>query len=163
MKLLRLAPENTKFGFMRFRRVSYPLSAALSIISVLAFLFIGMNFGIDFSGGTQVQLRSKSGPADIAQLRKTAESLGLGQVEVQRIGADTAVLSGQKAVRTVELTVPAAKLDCTRHFSPDRLPISQISRACRRARAGSQSGHQTAARYPGAAAFAACRNRAPRR
>ena len=27
MKLLRLAPENTKFGFMRFRRVSYPLSA----------------------------------------------------------------------------------------------------------------------------------------
>jgi preprotein translocase subunit SecF len=69
--------------------VSYPLSATLSIISVLAFLFIGMNFGIDFSGGTQVQLRSKSGPADIAQLRKTAESLGLGQVEVQRIGADT--------------------------------------------------------------------------
>jgi preprotein translocase subunit SecF len=89
MKLLRLAPENTKFGFMRFRRVSYPLSALLSIISVVMFLTVGMNFGIDFSGGTQVQLRAKSGVADIAQLRKTAESLGLGDVEVQRIGADT--------------------------------------------------------------------------
>jgi preprotein translocase subunit SecF len=89
MKLLRLAPENTKFGFMRFRRVSYPLSAALSIISVVMFLFVGMNFGIDFSGGTQVQLRAKSGVAEIAQLRKTAESLGLGDVEVQRIGAET--------------------------------------------------------------------------
>ena len=32
MKLLRLAPDNTKFGFMRFRRVSYPFSAMLSIV-----------------------------------------------------------------------------------------------------------------------------------
>ena len=63
MKLLRLAPENTKFGFMRFRRVSYPLSAALSIASVLLFLFVGMNFGIDFAGGTQVDIRAKSGEA----------------------------------------------------------------------------------------------------
>src|ERR1700691_1413131 len=89
MKLLRLAPENTKFGFMRFRRVSYPFSATLSIISVLLFFFVGMNFGIDFEGGTQVELRAKSGNADIAALRGTAESLGLGAVEVQRSGAET--------------------------------------------------------------------------
>jgi preprotein translocase subunit SecF len=89
MKLLRLAPENTKFGFMRFRRVSYPFSATVSIISVLLFFFVGMNFGIDFEGGTQIELRAKSGAADIASLRGTAESLGLGAVEVQRSGADT--------------------------------------------------------------------------
>ena len=87
MKLLRLAPENTKFGFMRFRRVSYPLSATLSIVSVLMFLFVGMNFGIDFAGGTQVDMRAKSGEAHVAELRAKAESLGLGPVEVQRIGA----------------------------------------------------------------------------
>ena len=89
MILLRLAPENTKFGFMRFRRVSYPLSAFLSIVSVLLFVFVGMNFGIDFSGGTQVELRAKSGPADIAALRAKGETLGLGAVEVQRSGAET--------------------------------------------------------------------------
>jgi preprotein translocase subunit SecF len=89
MKLLRLAPENTKFGFMRFRRVSYPFSATLSIISVLLFFFVGMNFGIDFEGGTQIELRAKAGVADLASLRGTAESLGLGAVEVQRSGADT--------------------------------------------------------------------------
>jgi preprotein translocase subunit SecF len=89
VKLLRLAPENTKFDFMRLRRVSYPLSAALSIIAVLLFFFVGMNFGIDFSGGTQVELRAKSGNADIAALRSTGESLGLGAIEVQRSGADT--------------------------------------------------------------------------
>ena len=65
MKLLRLAPENTKFPFMRFRRVSYPFSAVLSILSVVLFLTVGMNFGIDFSGGTLIEVRAKSGAADI--------------------------------------------------------------------------------------------------
>ena len=92
MKLLRLAPENTKFGFMRFRRVSYPLSATLSIISVVMFLFVGMNYGIDFAGGTQVDMRAKSGEAHLAELRATAESLGLGPVEVQRIGGEADVI-----------------------------------------------------------------------
>ena len=70
MKLLRLAPENTKFGFMRFRRVSYPFSAILSIVSVVLFLLVGMNFGIDFSGGTMLELRSKEGPADLARFAR---------------------------------------------------------------------------------------------
>src|SRR5471030_369066 len=89
MKLLRLTPENTTFDFMRLRRVSYTLSAFLSIVAVLLFFFVGMNFGIDFSGGTQVELRAKSGNADIAALRSKGESLGLGAVEVQRSGAET--------------------------------------------------------------------------
>jgi preprotein translocase subunit SecF len=92
MKLLRLAPENTKFGFMRFRRVSYPMSATLSIISVVMFLFVGMNYGIDFVGGTQVDMRAKSGEAHLAELRATAEGLGLGPVEVQRIGGEADVI-----------------------------------------------------------------------
>jgi preprotein translocase subunit SecF len=93
MKLLRLAPENTKFGFMRLRRVSYPLSATLSIVSVLMFFLVGMNYGIDFAGGTQVELRANSGVADMASLRAKGDSLGLGPVEVQRLGpASDAVL-----------------------------------------------------------------------
>jgi len=92
MKLLRLAPENTRFGFMRFRRVSYPLSATLSIISVLMFLFVGMNFGIDFAGGTQVDMRANSGEVHMAELRAKADSLGLGPVEIQQIGSGGDVL-----------------------------------------------------------------------
>jgi preprotein translocase subunit SecF len=91
MKLLRLAPENTKFPFMRFRRVSYPFSALMSIASVVLFLTAGMNFGIDFSGGTLIELRAKSGPADIAKLRAAAEQMNVGQVEVQEFGAPTDV------------------------------------------------------------------------
>jgi preprotein translocase subunit SecF len=86
MKLLRLAPENTKFPFMRFRRVSYPFSALLSIVSVVLFLVVGMNFGIDFSGGTVIELRATSGAADLAKLRATAEQMRVGQVQVQAFG-----------------------------------------------------------------------------
>ncbi|MGH6798565.1 MAG: protein translocase subunit SecF [Roseiarcus sp.] len=91
MKLLRLAPENTKFPFMRFRRVSYPFSAVLSIISVVLFLTLGMNFGIDFSGGTLIELRAKSGVADIANLRSIAEHMNVGDVEVQGFGSPSDV------------------------------------------------------------------------
>jgi preprotein translocase subunit SecF len=86
MKLLRLAPENTKFPFMRFRRVSYPMSAALSIVAVLLFVFVHMNFGIDFAGGTVIELRAKGGAAEVGTLRTIAEKLNLGDVEVQAFG-----------------------------------------------------------------------------
>jgi preprotein translocase subunit SecF len=76
---------------MRFRRVSYPLSACLSIIAVAMFFVVGMNFGIDFAGGTQMELRAKSGVADLAALRGKAESLSLGPVEAQRSGAESDV------------------------------------------------------------------------
>jgi preprotein translocase subunit SecF len=86
MKLLRLAPENTKFPFMRFRRVSYPFSAFLSLIAVALFIFKGMNFGIDFAGGTVIELRAKSGMAEVGILRNLGESLKLGDIEVQAFG-----------------------------------------------------------------------------
>ncbi|WP_131193860.1 protein translocase subunit SecF [Lichenihabitans psoromatis] len=86
MKLLRLAPENTKFGFMRFRRWSYPFSAFMSIVSVVMFIMVGVNFGIDFAGGTLLELRAKSGTADLSTLRRVGDNLGLGHLEVQGFG-----------------------------------------------------------------------------
>ena len=94
MKLLRLAPENTKFGFMRFRRVSYPFSAFLSIVSVVLFLTVGMNYGIDFAGGTMIEVRADSGTADLAKLRHATEAMNVGPVGVQQLGT-----SGDVAIR----------------------------------------------------------------
>ncbi len=86
MLRFRLAPDNTKIGFMRLRRVSYPLSAFMSIVSVVGFLLLGLNYGIDFAGGTLMELRAKQGQADMATLRGLGDRLALGEVEVQAFG-----------------------------------------------------------------------------
>ena len=57
MRLLRIVPDDTKFDFMRFRRISFPSSAALSILAMLLYFFHGLNFGIDFKGGTLLEVR----------------------------------------------------------------------------------------------------------
>jgi preprotein translocase subunit SecF len=86
MKLLRIIPDDTKFPFMRFRRISYPFSAILSVISVMAFIMVSMNFGIDFTGGTLIEIQSKGGKFDVASVREQASDLALGEVEVQEFG-----------------------------------------------------------------------------
>jgi preprotein translocase subunit SecF len=90
--LLRIVPDDTKFDFMRFRRISFPISAALSIVAILLYFFHGLNFGIDFIGGTLIEIQSKSGPADLAKMRSTLGTLGLGDVQLQEFGGPTNVL-----------------------------------------------------------------------
>ncbi len=80
-------PDDTKFDFTRFRRISFPISAALSILAIVLFFTHGLNFGIDFRGGTLLEVQSKTGPADIAQMRTTLGALGLGDVQLQQFGA----------------------------------------------------------------------------
>src|SRR3954470_14292130 len=86
MRLLRLWPDGTKFDFMRFRRLSFPFSALLSIATIVVFLTMGLNFGVDFKGGTLMELQAKSAQADVAKVRQTANSFGFGEVEVQEFG-----------------------------------------------------------------------------
>jgi preprotein translocase subunit SecF len=90
--LIRIIRDDTKFGFMRFRRISFPISAMLSIAAILLFFFHGLNFGIDFIGGTLIEVQSKTGPADLAKMRQTLGGLGLGDVQLQQFGAPTDVL-----------------------------------------------------------------------
>jgi len=92
MRLLRIVPDDTKFDFMRFRRISFPMSALLSILAIFLYFFHGLNFGIDFVGGTLIEVQSKSGPADLAKMREAVSGLGLGEVQLQQFGAPTDVL-----------------------------------------------------------------------
>jgi len=86
MRLLRIVPDNTRFKFVRFRRFSYPLSAAYSLLVIVLFLTVGLNYGIDFKGGTLIEMQAKDGKAEIAQVRSTAHGLGFGEAEVQEFG-----------------------------------------------------------------------------
>jgi preprotein translocase subunit SecF len=113
--LLRIVPDNTHFDFIRFRRISFPISALLSIVAITLYFTHGLNFGIDFSGGTLMEVQSKTGPVDIAKMRFTISNLGLGEVQLQEYGSPDTVLiriaqqpGGEQAQQQVEPKVRAA-------------------------------------------------------
>jgi preprotein translocase subunit SecF len=107
LRLLRIVPDDTKFDFMRFRRVSFPISAVLSILAIVLFFTHGLNMGIDFIGGTLIEVQTK-GPADLAKMRAALGRLGLGEIQLQQFGAPDDVLirvaeqpGGEKAQQAV--------------------------------------------------------------
>jgi len=76
---------------MRFRRISFPISALLSIVAIFLFFHPGLNLGIDFRGGTLMEIQTKA-PADLAQMRTTLGGLGIGEVQLQGFGGPRDVL-----------------------------------------------------------------------
>lgn len=89
--LLRIVPDNTKIKFMWLRKVSFPLSIVLVIASIAAFFTVGLNYGIDFKGGTIIEIKT-DGPADVASIRSDLSSLNLGDVQVQEFGGSDDIL-----------------------------------------------------------------------
>src|SRR5437763_3319955 len=96
--MLRIVPDDTKFDFMRFRRISFPISAILSIVAIVLFFHPGLNLGIDFIGGTLLEVQAKSGQADLAKMRASLTALNLGRVRLQQFGgpADVVIRVAQR-------------------------------------------------------------------
>ena len=92
MRPLRIVPDETSFDFMRFRRISFPISAVMSILAISLYFFHGLNFGIDFKGGTLLEVQVKADKADLAKMRTTIGSLGLGDFQLQEFGNPRDVL-----------------------------------------------------------------------
>jgi preprotein translocase subunit SecF len=115
VRLLRIVPDDTTFDFIRFRRFSFPMSAILSILAITLYFTHGLNFGIDFKGGTLMEVRSTTGPIDIGTMRATLSGLSLGEVQLQEFGAPDTVLirlaqqpGGEQAQQAAVVKVRAA-------------------------------------------------------
>ncbi|HVY18906.1 MAG TPA: protein translocase subunit SecF [Bauldia sp.] len=89
---LRLIPDNTNLPFMKWARIRTPISLALIVLSFVLFFTVGVNEGIDFKGGTVIEVHSINGPADVAKVRGIVDQLGLGDVQIQNIGNENDVL-----------------------------------------------------------------------
>ncbi len=91
-KPIRLIPDDTKYLFMRLSRFGFFMSGILCAASILLFATVGLNYGIDFKGGTVLTIRTLNGPAKIDELRTELNGLGLGGVELQQFGGPSDVL-----------------------------------------------------------------------
>ncbi len=89
--LMRLVPETTRISFMNLRRGPL-VGSALACLAAVAFaLSLGLNFGIDFRGGTMLEIQTEQ-PADLAEIRSTVAAMDLGDVAVQSFGSERDVL-----------------------------------------------------------------------
>jgi preprotein translocase subunit SecF len=78
--------------FMGLHKLGFLLSGFLTVASIVLFFTFGLNYGIDFSGGTLIEARTLNGPADLGAMRGTLNGLGLGEVSLQGFGGPNDVL-----------------------------------------------------------------------
>ena len=77
--------KDTTIDFLKYRKLGYALSITMCIISILSIAFKGFNYGIDFSGGILVEIKSSS-QIDMEQIRKELEHVALEDINLQSIG-----------------------------------------------------------------------------
>lgn len=88
---LKLIPEKTNIPFVKIRHITFYASIFLNIVSVVLFFTAGLNYGIDFRGGTMIEIGTGAA-ADLGRIRTIISSLGIGDVQAQTFGSDNAVL-----------------------------------------------------------------------
>ncbi len=93
--------ENLNINFMNKRTTFFVVSSILLLIGLLNILIRGLQFGIDFKGGTEVAIQFEK-PIDISEIRKEVDKIGLGNVEVKTFGGSTGIL-----LRTELQEIPA--------------------------------------------------------
>ncbi len=84
--------DGANFRFMGIRRFTFAMSIALSLATVVGLFTVNMNYGIDFTGGTMVEVQAKGETADIGAIRSTLTGLDVGGVHVQGFGSPREVL-----------------------------------------------------------------------
>ena len=87
----RPVPDGTRFDFMKARFAGLGVAAVLVAASVLLLFKPGLNFGIDFRGGIQMEV-SAGIPDDLSRYRTQLDGLGLGEVSLQTVGSEDRLL-----------------------------------------------------------------------
>lgn len=86
MRGTKFIPENIDLNVMGWRKVSFAVTALVIVLSLLLVFQRGLNFGVDFSGGAVIEIRTPE-PASVDILRTELNKLDIGPVSVRALGA----------------------------------------------------------------------------
>ncbi len=81
---LRLVPEETSFDFFKRWKIWLGLSAFMMVVGFASFMLQGLNFGIDFRGGTTIRTESTQA-IDVGAYRDAMSPLGLGDITITEV------------------------------------------------------------------------------
>jgi preprotein translocase subunit SecF len=81
---LKLVPDNTKIDFFRWQFLTFGISTVIAILSVVCLLVMGVNYGIDFKGGTTIRTESTQ-TVDVGAYRQALQPLNLGDVAISEV------------------------------------------------------------------------------
>ncbi len=81
---LKLVPDQTRIDFFRWQWLTFGVSALAMVASVLLVLVVGLNFGVDFRGGTSIRTESPTA-FNVADYRGAIDGLGLGDVSITEV------------------------------------------------------------------------------
>ncbi|WP_020087168.1 protein translocase subunit SecF [Hyphomicrobium zavarzinii] len=85
-------PHGTRLPFMDYKGLCVALSIIAMVLSFGIIMIKGFNYGVDFKGGSLIEVRAKSGKADIGVMRDKLATLGLGDVQIQSFGSEADAL-----------------------------------------------------------------------
>ena len=108
-----------KFNFNRFFKFFNVLSLVLIIISITLLIFKGLNFGVDFKGGTLIELRATDKQITISQVRQSFLNMNLGDVTVKEFGKNNDFLiKFEKKENSNKNLIVQIKEDLTKSLGP---------------------------------------------
>ena len=81
---LRVVPEKTNIDFFRAQWLTFGGSMAMTVLSILVWIVMGLNFGIDFRGGTTIRTEATQ-PVDVGAYRQALSGLDLGDVAITEV------------------------------------------------------------------------------
>lgn len=93
--------ENIQIDWMGKRKLFYIISTSLFLLGLINIVFRGLEFGIDFKGGSEIVLQFDK-PIEIGKIRGEVDKLGLGNIELKTFGGENTVL-----IRTELQSIPA--------------------------------------------------------
>jgi len=111
--------EDYKFNFNKYFKVFNIFSFVLIVISVALLIFKGLNFGVDFKGGTLIELRGTDKQITISQVRQSFLNMNLGDVTVKEFGKNNDFLiKFEKKENNNKNLIVKIKEDLTKSVGP---------------------------------------------